>query len=388
METVRKLRIPALLILLGGIAAFSCGKDSQALRPARGTKGAAVMDMKKDLFGSLPDGTAVEAFTLSNGSGIEARIMTYGATLISLRLPDRNGDFEDVALGFETLGGYLGENPYFGCTVGRYANRIGRAKFSLGGVEYTLARNDGENHLHGGLKGFDKVVWAAEPFTETDAVGVRFTYLSADMEEGYPGNLSCAVTYRLTGEDELRIDYEAATDKATPVNLTNHTYWNLAGQGKGDILGHVLQIEADKYTPVDAGLIPTGEISDVPGTPLDFTTPHPIGERIARIEGGYDHNFVLRRAGGSPGLAALVYEPESGRVLEILTDQPGIQFYSGNFLDGTIKGKGESLYGKHAGFCLETQHFPDSPNKPGFPPTILEPGKTYRTATVHRFFTR
>jgi aldose 1-epimerase len=387
MRTIGRSAISVTLIVLGGIAAVSCGKNRTPAR-AGAAKGASVMDVKKDVFGNLPDGTAVDIYTLTNRSGIEARITTYGATLVSLKLPDRNGEFEDVTLGFDTLDGYLGENPYFGCTVGRYANRIGKGKFTIGNVEHILARNDGENHLHGGLKGFDKAVWTAAPLVEPNAVGVRFSYLSRDMEEGYPGNLSSIVTYRLTEGDELRIDYEAVTDKATPVNLTNHTYWNLGGQGKGDILGHVLQVEADTFTAVGAGLIPTGEILALAGTPLDFTTPHPVGERIGSVEGGYDHNFVLRGGGGTMALAALAYEPGSGRVLEILTDQPGIQFYSGNFLDGTIAGKGGAVYGKHSGFCLETQHFPDSPNQPGFPPAILEPGSRYRTATVHRFFTR
>jgi aldose 1-epimerase len=387
MRTIGRSVFSAVLIGLAGLAAASCGKNQPPER-AGAAKGASVMDVRKDVFGNLPDGTAVDIYTLTNKSGIEARIMTYGAALVSLELPDRNGEFEDVTLGFDALDGYLGENPYFGCTVGRYANRIGKGRFTIGNLEYVLARNDGENHLHGGLKGFDKAVWAAEPLVEPNAVGVRFSYLSRDMEEGYPGNLSSTVTYRLTGGDELRIDYEAVTDKATPVNLTNHTYWNLAGQGTGDILDHVLQIEADTFTPTGAGLIPTGEILPVAGTPLDFATPHPIGERIGRAEGGYDHNFVLRGGGGTMALAALAYEPGSGRVLEILTDQPGIQFYSGNFLDATIAGKGGAAYGKHSGFCLETQRFPDSPNQPGFPPTVLEPGSRYRTATVHRFFTR
>ncbi len=343
------------------------------------------MEVKRAVFGYMPDGSEVEVFTLTNGRGIEARVMTYGATLVSLKIPDRNANSSDVSLGFDSLEGYLGENPYFGCIVGRYGNRIAGGRFSLAGEEYVLARNNGENHLHGGLKGFDKVVWTAGPLVEADAVGVEFTCLSRDMEEGYPGNLACSVTYRLTALDELRIDYRAESDKPTPVNLTNHSYWNLAGPGKGDILGHVLEIEADRYTAVDAELIPTGALPDVAGTPLDFRQPHAIGERIALVKGGYDHNFVLRGGGGSLALAARVYEPMTGRVLEIYTDQPGIQFYSGNFLDGTITGKRGAVYNRHSGLCLETQHFPDSPNHPDFPSTILAPGETYRTATVHRF---
>jgi len=354
------------------------------------TKGLTGMDVKKTLFGHLGDGAGVEIYTLTNGHGIEARIMTYGATLVSLRLPGRRGKFADVVLGFDDLAGYLGADPYFGAIVGRYANRIAKGKFTLDGVTYNLARNNNGNSLHGGLKGFDKVLWKGEEVREPRAVGVKFTYLSKDMEEGYPGNLAVTVVYTLNDADELRISYEAVTDKATPVNLTNHTYWNLAGQGRGDILGHELEIEADKYTAVDsaANLIPTGQLADVKGTPLDFTAPYAIGERIAQVEGGYDHNFVLRSGGGKMALAARVYEPSSGRVLEIFTGQPGIQFYSGNFLDGTVKGKGGVACPKYSGFCLETQHFPDSPNHPNFPSTILEPGQKYETATIYRFLVK
>jgi len=343
--------------------------------------------MNKEPFGSLPDGTAVDIYTLKNASGVEARIMTYGATLVSLKLPDRGGALADVNLGFDTLDGYLGTHPYFGVIVGRYANRIAKARFTLDGVEYRLAENNNANTLHGGLKGFDKAVWKAEPAPVPGGVGLKLAYLSKDMEEGYPGNLAVTVVYALTDADELRIDYEARTDKKTPVNLSNHAYWNLKGEGNGDILGHVLRLEADRITAVDsaANLIPTGEILPVAGTPFDFTSPHVIGERIALVEGGYDHNFVLKSGGGTLALAARVEEPGSGRVLEIWTDQPAIQLYTGNFLDGTVVGKGGKAYQKHYGFCLETQHFPDSPNHPNFPSTILEPGQTYRTTTVHKF---
>jgi len=349
-----------------------------------------MMEVKKELFGRLADGTAVDIYTLTNKSGIEARVMTYGATLVSLRLPDRSGAFADVNLGFDNLEGYLGTHPYFGVIVGRYANRISKGRFTLDGVEYTLARNNNGNSLHGGLKGFDKVVWKPEPVQAADGVGVKLTYLSKDMEEGYPGNLSVTVVYLLTNTDELRISYEAETDKKTPVNLTNHAYWNLKGEGNGDVLGHVLQLEADKFTAVDsaANLIPTGEISSVAATPFDFTSPHLIGERIAQVEGGYDHNFVLRSGGGKLALAGRVEEPGSGRAMEIYTDQPAIQLYTGNFLDGTVVGKGGKAYQKHYAFCLETQHFPDSPNHPSFPSTILEPGQKYKTVTVHRFFVK
>jgi aldose 1-epimerase len=343
------------------------------------------MEILRQAFGLLPDGQSVDLYVLTNANGMSAQIMYYGATLVSLSVPDRNGDVADITLGCDSIEGYMAASPYFGATVGRYANRIAKGKFTLDGVEYSLATNNGENHLHGGIKGFDKVLWQAEPFREEEMVGVKFVYFSKDGEEGYPGNLVCTVTYMLTDRNELRITYEAETDKATPVNLTHHSYFNLAGQGNGDILGHELMIEADKYTPVDAGLIPTGEICDVAGTPMDFTTPHAIGERIDQVEGGYDHNFVLRSGGGELVLAARVYEPQTGRVMEVLTTEPGIQFYSGNFLDGTITGKNGKVYYKHYGFCLEPQHFPDSPNKPDFPSTILQPGAKYLSRTVFRF---
>jgi aldose 1-epimerase len=346
--------------------------------------------VKHEVFGRLPGGPAVDIYTLTNRSGIEARVMTYGATLASMRLPDRKGAFADVNLGFDDLEGYLGKHPYFGATVGRYANRIAKGRFTLGGVEYRLALNNNGNSLHGGLKGFDKVVWTAEPVEGPGGVGVKLGYLSKDMEEGYPGNLSVTVVYMLTDADELKIGYEAVTDKRTPVNLTNHAYWNLKGEGNGDVLGHVLRLEADTYTAVDSPvtLIPTGEIANVAGTPLDFTSPHVLGERIALVEGGYDHNFVLRGGGGALAPAARVEDPQSGRAMEILTDQPAIQLYTSNFLDGTVVGKGGKAYGRHFAFCLETQHFPDSPNHPDFPSTILEPGETFRTLTVHKFLAK
>jgi len=381
----------AVLVLALGFGTFACRKDAGGQAGKAAGKGDRMMEVKKELFGRLADGTAVDIYTLTNkSSGIEARVMTYGATLVSLRLPDRNGAFADVNLGFDNLEGYLGTHPYFGVIVGRYANRIAKGRFTLDGVGYTLAQNNNGNSLHGGLKGFDKVVWKPETIQTADGVGVKLTYLSKDMEEGYPGNLSVTVVYMLTNADELRISYEAETDKKTPVNLTNHAYWNLKGEGNGDVLGHALQLGADKFTAVDsaANLIPTGEISSVAGTPFDFTSPHLIGERIAQVEGGYDHNFVLRGGGGALALAARVEETESGRVMEIYTGQPAIQLYTGNFLDGTVVGKGGKAYEKHYAFCLETQHFPDSPNHPNFPSTILEPGQKYRTVTVHRFYVK
>ena len=344
------------------------------------------MKVQKQPFGRTPDGTAVEIYTLTNDKGLKARVMTYGATLVSLEVPDRTGRPGDIVLGYDTLDEYIKNNPYFGSVVGRYGNRIAKGRFTLDGATYQLATNNGENHLHGGIKGYDKVVWKAEPIRGEGNVGVKFSYLSQDGEEGYPGNFNITVIYTLTNANELTISYEATTDKATPVNLTHHSYFNLAGEG--DVLGHELTINADAYTPVDAGLIPTGEIRPVKDSPFDFTTPHTIGERIAQVEGGYDHNFVLRSGGGMMDLAVRVVEPKSGRVMEISTTEPGLQFYSGNFLDGTITGKRGKAYLKHYGFCLETQHFPDSPNKPNFPSTILRPGAVYKSLTIHKFSTR
>jgi aldose 1-epimerase len=346
------------------------------------------MDIQKQAFGQLPDGQQVDLYALTNGKGLMAKIMTYGATLVSLGVPDRNGDVADITLGCDSIEGYIAASPYFGSTVGRYANRIAKGKFTLEGEEYTLATNNGENHLHGGNKGFDKVLWQAEPFKEEGMVGVKFVYFSKDGEEGYPGNLACTVTYMITENNELNIIYEAETDKATPVNLTHHSYFNLAGQGEGDILSHELMLVADKYTPVDAGLIPTGEIREVFDSPMDFSTPHVIGERIDQVEGGYDHNYVLMSGGGALAFAARVYEPKTGRIMEIHTTEPGIQFYSGNFLDGTITGKADKVYRQHYGFCLEPQHFPDSPNKPNFPSTILQPGAKYLSRTTFKFSAR
>jgi len=345
-------------------------------------------------FGTTPEGEAVQLFTLTNANGIEIKAISYGGIITSLKTPDREGTLGDIVLGFDDLQSYLDGSPYFGAIIGRYGNRIGGAAFQLDGVTYTLPANDGQNSLHGGDKGFDKVVWAGEPFDNQDGVGVVFRYTSPDGEEGYPGTLEVAVTYTLTSSDELIVDYHATTDKATPVNLTQHSYFNLKDAGASEILGHELTLAADEYTPVDATLIPTGELAPVEGTPFDFRTPHTIGERIGAEDqqlefgGGYDHNWVLN---GTPAdgmtLAARVYEPTTGRTLEILTTEPGIQFYSGNFLDGTLTGKGGVVYQYRTGFCLETQHFPDSPNKPQFPSTILRPGEGYTTRTIFRFGT-
>jgi aldose 1-epimerase len=340
-------------------------------------------------FGRMPDGGAVEMLTLTNANGVEVRAISYGAIITSLKVPDRAGQLADVVLGFDSLEGYLKGHPYFGCVVGRYGNRIAKGQFTLDGRTYKLATNNGPNHLHGGNVGFDKVVWHAEPVKGQNAVA--FTRTSPDGEEGYPGTLKVRVTYTLTDKNELLVDYHATTDKATPVNLTQHSYFNLAGHDAGDILGHVMMINADRYTPVDDTLIPTGERASIAGTPFDFRKPTPIGARIdgkhpQLINGkGYDHNFVLNRTGAGPQLAARVVEPKTGRTLEVATLEPGVQFYTGNFLDGTITGKGGHVYKHRNGFCLETQHFPDSPNKPDFPSTILKPGQEYKTRTVFTF---
>ena len=342
--------------------------------------------VRKDAFGKTAQGEPVEIYTLTNSNGLEARIITYGGILVSLKVPDRNGKLDDVVLGFDSLDGYLKPHPHFGALVGRYGNRIAKGRFTLNNKEYKLAVNNGENSLHGGLKGFDKVVWKGRPLTTKEGVGVELNYLSKDGEEGYPGNLTVKVTYTLTNKDELRIDYQATTDADTVTNLTHHSYFNLAGQANGSILDHQMMINADRFTPTDAGLIPTGELRAVRGTPLDFTTSTKIGARInqdeeqLRFGKGYDHNFVL-----NGNNAARVYEETTGRVMEVTTTQPGVQFYTGNFLDGTVIGKGGKSYPLRSGFCLETQHYPDSPNKPNFPTTTLKKGETLRTSTTYRF---
>ena len=312
--------------------------------------------------------------------------MTYGATIISVETPDRHGRIENVTLSLDSLGDYLKGHPCLGSTIGRYANRIAKGKFSLGGRQYTLAINNGPNHLHGGLKGFDKVVWQAKPVQTDNSVGVAFSYESADGEEGYPGKLTAEVIYSLTDDNELRMEYSATTDKPTVVNLTNHAYWNLADGGRSDVLGHELTLNADYYLPVDAGLIPLGQPKAVQGTPLDFTQPRTIGARIDQLDGGYDHCYVLNKSedGRGPDLAARVAAPASGRVMEVYTTEPGIQLYTANGLDGTLRARGRT-YQKHAGFCLEAQHYPDSPNRPDFPSTLLSPGETYHQLTVHKF---
>jgi aldose 1-epimerase len=342
-------------------------------------------------FGKTADGTIVDIFTLRNVKGVEVRAMTYGAIITSIRVPDRQGSFADVALGFDTLEPYLVRHPYFGAVVGRYGNRIAGARFTLNGQVHTLAANNGPNHLHGGVKGFDKYVWLAEP--AATGAGVTFSRTSADGEEGYPGAVNVRVTYTLSDANALTVEYEAAATKATPINLTQHTYFNLSGQAGSPILGHEVTIHADRFTPVDATLIPTGQLAPVEGTPFDFRTATAVGARIEQADpqlkmgGGYDHNFVLTRAGAGLQPAARVVDRTSGRTLDVATTEPGLQFYTGNFLDGTINGKGGVVYARRSGLCLETQHFPDSPNKPSFPSTILEPGQIYRSRTVFTFGT-
>lgn len=343
------------------------------------------MKIEATPYGRLPAGRPVNLYTLTNDRGMRVRLTDYGALTVSVEAPDRGGRPADVTLGYDSLAGWLGNGPYFGATIGRCANRIAGAEFTLDGRVYRLAANSGRHHLHGGRRGFDKVLWEAAVLEEPDAVGVKFGYTSPDGEEGYPGELRVTAEYRLTGRNEFRAEFSAVADRPTIVNLAHHTYWNLAGPAAGDVLGHELELAADRYTVADAELIPTGEIRSVQGTPLDFTRPAAIGARIARLPGGYDVNFVLREAGGGVRLAARVREPRTGRVLEVHTDQPGIQLYTGNFLDGSITGKGGVAYRRHAGLCLETQGFPDAPHHAHFPSIVLRPGQTYRHTMVHVF---
>jgi aldose 1-epimerase len=347
----------------------------------------------KTPFGKTKGGKAVDLYTLTNSKGMTVKLISLGGAIAELWVPDKEGKLSDVALGFDDLKGYQGKtNPFFGCITGRVANRIAGGKFSLDGKDYKLATNNGAHHLHGGEQGIDKKVWQAKILTLGGAAApnaVRFSYTSPDGEEGYPGALKMEVTYELTDDNGLKIHYTATTDKATPVNLTNHAYFNLAGHNAGDVLGHELTVKAAKYTPADESYIPTGKIEPVKGTPYDFTTPTKVGARIGQIKGtpgGYDLNYVLDAgASAKPALAAVVREPKSGRLMEVLTTQPGVQFYTGNFLDGTAKGKGGVLYKKHAGLCLETQHYPDAVHHKDFPSVILRPGETYDQTTVYRF---
>jgi aldose 1-epimerase len=397
MTLVRR-RATAAALAASAMLALACTKD----RPAADSSAAAAApaaggthSVIRASFGTTPDGTPVDVYTLTNAHGIRMRVLTYGGIVQSLETPDRAGKLDDVVLGFDDLQGYVKSSPYFGAIVGRYGNRIAGGRFTLDGKTYKLATNNGPNALHGGIKGFDKVVWAAQQFKSDSGVGVVLTHPSPDGDEGYPGTLNAKVTYILTDRDELAIDYEATTDKATPVNLTNHSYWNLAGEGARDILGHVLTIESSAIVPVDSTLIPTGSLMPVAGTPFDFRSPTAIGARIEdkhqqiQFGKGYDHTFVLDGARqNGVAHAAHVAEPTTGRTLDVYTTEPGVQFYSGNFLDGSITGKHGRVYGHRSGLALETHHYPDSPNRPNFPSTILRPGQTYRTRTVYRFGTQ
>jgi aldose 1-epimerase len=379
-----------LRLVCSSVAVFVC---AASLLPAATSP---IITMKS--FGQLPDGRQTHLFTLENARGFRADISDFGGTVVNLYVPDKAGKLADVSLGFDNAAQYLAQSPFFGALIGRYGNRIAHGKFTLDGKTYSLALNDKPGDipcsLHGGKVGFDKVLWQARPVILDGNPALVLTYVAKDGEEGYPGTLSVEVTYTVTQANELRIDYKATTDKATPVNLTNHTYFNLKGEGEGTILDHVLTMNASRTTPVNAGLIPTGEIVPVGGTPMDFTKPHAMGERInadfeqLKFGGGYDHNWVLDNQDGKLALAATVYEPTSGRVMEILTTEPGLQFYAGNFLDGTRTGKSGKKYVYRSGFCLETQHYPDSPNQPKFPNTILRPGETLRSTTIHRFSTK
>lgn len=352
------------------------------------------MEIKKESFGKTTDGQDVDVFTLANKNGMSVKILNYGGMVTQMLVPDKTGKIADVVLGYADMKGVLSDKSYFGVLVGRYANRIGKGKFSIDGHEYSLAQNNNGNHLHGGIKGFDKVIWKAEPIKKSKSVSLKLSYLSKDGEEGYPGNLSVTVIYTLTESNELQMEYTATTDKKTVINLTNHAYFSLAGAGDGDILKHEVIINADRFTPVDANLITTGELTNVKGTPMDFTKPTAIGAHIndnyeqLKLGIGYDHNWVLNKKGNELSLAAKVFEPTTGRVLEVLTTEPGIQFYTGNFLDGSAIGKDGKVYKHRYGFCLEAQHFPDSPNKLKFPSVILEPGKIYHTKTIYRFSNR
>ena len=347
---------------------------------------ASSITVERSDFGKMPDGTQIDLYTIANGHGVSVSLMTLGGIATKITAPDRAGRSARITCGFDSLESYVAGHPYFGCSTGRYCNRIANGKFTLEGSEFTLATNNDAHHLHGGEKGFDKRVWRATVVHGDDARGVAFTYTSPDGEEGYPGTLTTKVTYLLNENGELKIDYEAVTDKATHVNLTHHSYWNLAGPGTS-VLEHVLKLHATRYTPGDATLIPTGKLDPVAGTDLDFTKATTIGARIAKVEGGYDHNYVVDGAAGVFRPHAELYDPASGRVLEVASTEPGIQFYTGNFLDG-VKGADGKTYDKHGACCLEPQHFPDSPNKPSFPSTVLRPGERYQSTTVYRFTTR
>jgi len=376
MNGIIKLILPVIMIIF--IA--GCMQETKEKETKREP-----MKITKEKFGRV-DTMDVYLYTMTNNNGMTVKITNYGGIVTSILVPAKDGNLADVVLGFDELQPYLDGHPYFGCIVGRYGNRIANGKFSIDGVEYTLATNNGPNHLHGGIRGFDKVVWDAKEKSFPDSASLRLRYTSPDGEEGYPGNLRVMVIYSLTNDNELIIDYKATTDMATPLNLTHHSYFNLGGTQQ-DALDHVLTIAAHKYIAVDENLIPTGEMKDVQGTPMDFSSSHGIGERLAEVEGGYDHTYVLFNMGNLLKVAD-VYHPGSGRAMEVFTSEPGIQFYSGNFLNGSLTGKNGIIYNQHHGFCLETQHFPDSPNQPDFPSTILRPGEEYSYTTIYKFLTK
>ncbi|WP_345247855.1 aldose epimerase family protein [Nibrella saemangeumensis] len=380
---MRTLTLTFLSSLLGVALLNSCGSNQENKQKAM---------IEKSAFGTTADGQAADLYTLRNAEGMEARITNFGGVIVSLTAPDRNGNYQDVTLGFDSLASYEKGSPYFGSLIGRYGNRIAKGRFTLDGKQYTLATNNMGNHLHGGIKGFDKVIWNAQPI-EGEEPALKLTYTSKDGEEGYPGNLAVEVTYTLQKDNSLKIDYKATTDKPTVVNLTNHSYFNLAG--KGDILGHELTLNADRFLPVDQTLIPTGELKPVAGTVFDFTKSTPMGARIndstdtqIKYGLGYDHAWVFSDTSNTLKQVATVYEPTTGRVMEVSTTEPAIQFYTGNFLDGTLTGKGGVTYAKRTGFCLETEHYPDSPNLPKFPSTTLRPGETYQSTTIYTFSAR
>ncbi len=378
-----KHRVPVLIATLFAVAASSVYADD---KPSQQSRSQSKMSIEKSAFGKTEAGEEASLFTCTNKNGLVLKLTDFGASVVALETPDRRGKFANVNLGFDVVRGYEGKHPYYGSTVGRFANRIARGKFNLDGEEYTLAANNGPNHLHGGLKGFNRVMWKAEQVKTANEVGVRFTYLSPDGEEGYPGNMNVTALYTLNNDDELRMEFTATTDKPTVVNLTNHNYWNLGGAFSGTIRDHLLMVAADKYISVDETLIPTGEFAEVKGTPLDFTSTKPIGKELEKIKAdpvGYDHCFVLRNQDGDLVLAARAKDPDTGRVMEVYTTQPGIQLYTGNFLTGADAERGAK---QHDAFCLETQHYPDSPNQKTFPSTVLRPGETYKQTTVHKFY--
>ena len=384
MCDVRTLAYLLVFVTIG----VACSMEEQESEPVEQIDRAGIA---KEAFGLMPDGSPVDLYTLTNANGCEAKITNFGGIVLSLKVPDRAGHLSDVVLGFDSLEPYLVNTPHFGALIGRYGNRIGKGRFVLDDVEYQLATNNGENHLHGGLQGFDKVLWLADVVKEDEGEALRLRYVSKGGEEGYPGELSVQVSYRLTDDNGLRIDYRATTNQKTVVNLTHHSYFNLKDAGASNILEHEMMIDADRFTPVDSGLIPTGELEHVDGSPMDFRQSIPIGARIEedfdqlKFGGGYDHNWVLNHQDGTLALAARVHEPTTGRIMEVLTTEPGLQFYSGNFLDGSEVGKGGVHYEHRSGFCLEAQHYPDSPNTPEFPSTALEPGEVYTQTTIYEF---